>query len=293
MKKAIFRLLCAALTWLALGGCGAEAAREPVSVSVPAVTLPSAQTTSGAEDVGGTVSMVAGRTEAVSVGATQASAAPTTLTLPAAWQVPARTAPGGAAQTAAKIPVPAQSAASPSPQTANPARYAAVTVPQSGTTRLIYTKKSAAVTTTVRPAATTAAAGIPAPEPPATTTAVAAKSVTLSIECKTAVANGNETALASYPDGSILAARQFAFTEEVPSVYNLLDRSGVAIETTRSAMGVYVRSIGGLAAGSSGGMSGWIYLVNGAQPSMSCDKYVLKSGDVVAWRFTCNGGRDL
>ena len=52
-----------------------------------------------------------------------------------------------------------------------------------------------------------------------------------------------------------------------------------------SAYGKYVYSICGLAEKDCGSRSGWTYKVNGKTPSMSADKYVLKSGDKIEWVY--------
>ena len=51
----------------------------------------------------------------------------------------------------------------------------------------------------------------------------------------------------------------------------------------------YINSIAGLASGDMGSMSGWVYYVNDQSPDVSCEKYVLKDGDVVRWEFYTEG----
>ena len=70
------------------------------------------------------------------------------------------------------------------------------------------------------------------------------------------------------------------------SVFDLLSRSGVTVESSKSFLGVYVSAIGGLREKACGSASGWVYEVNGAQPSASSDKYLPKNGDVIVWRYT-------
>lgn len=52
-----------------------------------------------------------------------------------------------------------------------------------------------------------------------------------------------------------------------------------------SAYGKYVYSICGLAEKDCGSTSGWTYYVNGKMPSVSADKYILKSGDKIEWVY--------
>ena len=37
--------------------------------------------------------------------------------------------------------------------------------------------------------------------------------------------------------------------------------------------------------GDLGPISGWTYTVNGKSPSIGCDAYAVKDGDVIAWVF--------
>ena len=47
----------------------------------------------------------------------------------------------------------------------------------------------------------------------------------------------------------------------------------------------YVRSINGLAEFDHGRMSGWLYAVNGVEPSVGCGSYYLNDGDSVYWHY--------
>ncbi len=55
----------------------------------------------------------------------------------------------------------------------------------------------------------------------------------------------------------------------------------------------YVEGIHQLYEFDCGDLSGWNYMVNGRQPSVGCSKYQVRDGDVIAWRFTCDRGKDL
>ena len=39
--------------------------------------------------------------------------------------------------------------------------------------------------------------------------------------------------------------------------------------------------------------SGWMYCVNDWYPNYGCGQYVVKSGDVIEWNYTCDLGKDL
>lgn len=55
----------------------------------------------------------------------------------------------------------------------------------------------------------------------------------------------------------------------------------------------YVEGIHQLYEFDCGDLSGWNYTVNGRQPGRGCSKYQVQEGDVIAWRFTCDRGKDL
>jgi len=59
--------------------------------------------------------------------------------------------------------------------------------------------------------------------------------------------------------------------------------------------GAYVKAINGLAERANGGMSGWLYCVNDSfeNCNVGSDKYIIKPGDVIEWRYTLNSGPDV
>jgi len=89
----------------------------------------------------------------------------------------------------------------------------------------------------------------------------------------------------NYSSGVLLPERTMTL-QSGESVLSLLQKSGAAVQSGSSFLGVYVSSIGGLREKACGGTSGWVYEVNGVRPSTSCDKYLLKNGDVVVWKYT-------
>ena len=48
---------------------------------------------------------------------------------------------------------------------------------------------------------------------------------------------------------------------------------------------MYVSAIGGLAERQHGPMSGWIFSVNGVEPSVACSAYTLSAGDSIVWTY--------
>lgn len=84
------------------------------------------------------------------------------------------------------------------------------------------------------------------------------------------------------------AAESTTATVEVPAgatAYDALVASGADVQAEDGDYGKFVTSINGVANGSEGEASGWIYKVNDESPSEGCDSYVLQNGDTVTWEF--------
>ena len=69
------------------------------------------------------------------------------------------------------------------------------------------------------------------------------------------------------------------------TVYDALANCGVGFNAKSTGYGMYVSSIGGLAEKDHGGMSGWVYSVNGAEPNVACSSYVLSGGESIYWSY--------
>ena len=57
--------------------------------------------------------------------------------------------------------------------------------------------------------------------------------------------------------------------------------------------GGYVYKIGQLSEQDMGKLSGWMYSINGTYVQVGCKQKTLSDGDVVRWRYTCDGGADI
>lgn len=66
------------------------------------------------------------------------------------------------------------------------------------------------------------------------------------------------------------------------TAYDALVATGAELDGTPA----YVTSINGVAEGSDGKSSGWMYEVNGEAPTVAADKCVLGNGDSVRWYFS-------
>jgi len=69
------------------------------------------------------------------------------------------------------------------------------------------------------------------------------------------------------------------------SVYDALVATGASVNARSSVYGTYVSAINGLAEREHGASSGWVYSVNGTEPSTACSNYGLSDGDSVAWTY--------
>ena len=116
--------------------------------------------------------------------------------------------------------------------------------------------------------------------------------VTISVECKTATEKGNSVALAVSSNGIILAPKKLTLKKSA-TVYDALSATGLIIGSNSSAMGTYVYSIQSLAEKMCGGTSGWLYFVNDKCISLSSSSCVLKDGDNICWKYSCDNGNDL
>ena len=152
--------------------------------------------------------------------------------------------------TVVEDPVPAPAAAS----TPEPA-------PESSTT----------VVTEPAPESSTTVVAEPAPDPaPAPTQELTAMTIRVSID--------GTSAGGGYRDATVTL-------EPGANVYDALLATGAGVNARGSAYGTYVAAIDGLAEKDHGGMSGWVYAVNGVEPQTACSNYTLSDGDVVAWLY--------
>ncbi|MBQ3816925.1 MAG: DUF4430 domain-containing protein [Clostridia bacterium] len=119
-------------------------------------------------------------------------------------------------------------------------------------------------------------------------------SVTLTIRCDTVKERAENEHIPK--DGIILDITQFEI-EEGETVYDILKaaakKNKIHLETSGTSRDIYVKGINNLYEFDFGDLSGWMYRVNGEEPSVSCGEYVLKNGDKIEWLYTCKLGKDL
>lgn len=124
---------------------------------------------------------------------------------------------------------------------------------------------------------------------------------TVSIECTRALENAEKDSRLWEilpEDGLILKESAVEFTEG-ESAADVLQRvcreNAIHLETSAApgANAIYVEGIGNLYEFDLGSTSGWMYSVNGIFPNYGCSAYLLKDGDAVEWRYTCDLGKDV
>ena len=69
------------------------------------------------------------------------------------------------------------------------------------------------------------------------------------------------------------------------TVLQALEATGWDVQAEDSDYGKFVTSINGIANGSEGDASGWVYTVNDEQVMEACDVCQLTAGDSVQWSF--------
>lgn len=124
----------------------------------------------------------------------------------------------------------------------------------------------------------------------------------ISIDCKTILSNMSklkENKKDFVPKDGIILGRTKVSVKRGSSVYDVLyqvcrDRK-IHLEAAYTPMykTYYVEGIHQLYEFDCGDLSGWNFMVNGVQPNYGCSKYQVQPGDVIAWRFSCERGKDL
>lgn len=125
---------------------------------------------------------------------------------------------------------------------------------------------------------------------------------TLSVDCLTILNNMkdfNKDKMSVLPKNGIIYKTRRVMFYEGESVFDMLNRemkkNRIHMEFSMTPIynSNYIEGIHNLYEFDCGRYSGWMYKVNGWYPNYGCSRYVLKNGDVVNWRYTCDLGRDV
>ncbi len=118
--------------------------------------------------------------------------------------------------------------------------------------------------------------------------------VTMTIRCDTIVGKSDSKYVPD--DGIILAVTEFDIAEG-ETAYDILveatRKHNIQMENEGSAEMAYISGLNYLYEFDFGDLSGWVYRINGTQPSVGCGEYKLKDGDIIEWHYTCNLGKDI
>lgn len=129
-----------------------------------------------------------------------------------------------------------------------------------------------------------------------------AKTVTISIDCKTVLDNMDklDDAKAEFvPEDGVILAPTEVVIEEGDTVFDVLlevcqeNKIGFEHSTSPIYNTKYVEGIGQLYEFDCGELSGWNFIVDGEGASYGSDKIELSGGEVIEWRYTCDLGRDV
>ena len=124
----------------------------------------------------------------------------------------------------------------------------------------------------------------------------------ISIDCKNILSHISqlkESKKEFVPEDGVILKETKVTADKGTSVYDVLyqvcrDRR-LHLEAAYTPMykTYYVEGINQLYEFDCGSLSGWNYTVNGVQSNYGCSKYQVQDGDVIAWRYTCDRGKDV
>lgn len=125
---------------------------------------------------------------------------------------------------------------------------------------------------------------------------------TISINCDNILKNWNmldRSKQSCVPaDGWILKEVEVEF-KKGQTVFDVLKditkKKSIQLEYSFTALygSYYIEGIHNLYEFDCGELSGWEYCVNGKFPAFGCSKYVLRDGDKIEWKYTCDLGADV
>ena len=132
------------------------------------------------------------------------------------------------------------------------------------------------------------------------TTKPQVEQITCSIEisCESLAANkkqAQESIWKYIPSNGMILEKVSVKVDKGASVYDVLEKAckakGIALDATYTPMykTYYIQGIGNIYEKQAGDMSGWIYKVNGVSPNRGASVYKVSDGDVISWRYTCDG----
>lgn len=126
-----------------------------------------------------------------------------------------------------------------------------------------------------------------------------AQTVSISIDCKTAIASGlnNKKGFTHLPSSGVILSNMNVEIKDGDTVFDVLVKAtrkkGIHMEYTGSGTSAYIEQTNNLYEFDAGSESGWRYTVNGKNVNYGCGAYKVKANDVIKFSYTCNLGKDL
>lgn len=119
---------------------------------------------------------------------------------------------------------------------------------------------------------------------------------TITVECKnihkhmSQLKSGHERFV---PNDSYIIHAESHTVDRGSTAYDVLklacNAHGIRLTARSTSYGVYVVGINNLDEKDCGGVSGWMYKVNGTAPLTSCGKYKMDNGDNLVFYYVCTG----
>lgn len=123
------------------------------------------------------------------------------------------------------------------------------------------------------------------------------KTCTITISCSSILDNMDHLAAGKdryVPASGIILGTTAVEFRDGETAYDVTRRAcdamGIQMEASYVPLygSYYVEGINNLYEFDCGGMSGWLYFVNGWSPNYGCSEYILKDGDSIVWEYTCS-----
>lgn len=160
-----------------------------------------------------------------------------------------------------------------------------VTTTEKLTTKSQTTAKKPTVISTTKVSTTTT---------PKQTTTKGTVSCTVTVE-STSVLNNMDKLKAGHiayvPNDGYIINSYCLSIKKGSSVYDAVkaacSANNVNLNAVNSSFGKYIAGFNYIDEKDCGNQSGWLYMVNGKYPSVSCDKYIVENKDKIVFEYTC------
>lgn len=100
----------------------------------------------------------------------------------------------------------------------------------------------------------------------------------------------------NFKENMIISEDECAFSDG-ESAFDILIRlakdKNIAVSSSSSAYGSYIRSIAGISEFAAGDTSGWLYKVNGESATVAASEYKIKDGDVIEFYYSADMMSDM